>query len=541
MPNISIGLTFKDGKIVDPVETNEVFEIDKNGHIENKNINIFPEIDKNKIVKSYCSSRNKFSIEELERTFNRVNLKIASTWDDKITFEVEQIEKYLMENLSEYHLNPSLENSKKIKEYIFFLFSNNFLLNAGGSEPRDSTQDIRDFLINILYSYSVLERNGHLLDEDKDIFKKNIDKRIKVFKRIDNDRFTALGCKKNSSVFNCQNHTYQYQHLKGLYGFLFDKESFIKDSEKLYKFAIEDLKEDGALWREASRSKWAWTYYPHALSHLLAIAEIHFLNGNNIYEFKSEKNHTIHDAVSFYLRSIENNELMWKYSKSLAGVQHYEDYKNYQDPYYFSFSLNSLKDGYQKWLYIYLHRFPDHQNSKIARKLIKTWEAKIVWSYHIGFNPQCFYHNNNLSINDNKANNLEGEHTIKWYWKVLKNDEIIQNLYLGEDQIEIIENINFTKFGNFKEISKKNRSQIEIEIGLNNFYINGNLDLASDNDTSEVNLKGIIIPNDNGDFEAEGVWGIRDTGEIELIRVILTKNKDNKSLLEDLDLSINKK
>ena len=42
------------------------------------------------------------------------------------------------------------------------------------------------------------------------------------------------------------------------------KNSTVKNQNRaikiLYKFAIDDLSSDGALWREASRSKWSWRY-----------------------------------------------------------------------------------------------------------------------------------------------------------------------------------------------------------------------------------------------------------------------------------------
>ena len=61
-----------------------------------------------------------------------------------------------------------------------------------------------------------------------------------------------------------------------------------------------------------------------ALGLLLSIAEIYKHNGVDLYSYKSDKNGlTIHDAVSFLLESIQDNEKIWSYAKELKGVQHY--------------------------------------------------------------------------------------------------------------------------------------------------------------------------------------------------------------------------
>ena len=104
--------------------------------------------------------------------------------------------------------------------------------------------------------------------------------------------------------------------------------------EKMYKFAIDDLNPDGALWREAVRGRWSWRLLcSHALGLLLSIAEIYKHNGVDLYSYKSDKNGlTIHDAVSFLLESIKDNKKIWSYAKELKGVQHYNNFTDYKSP-----------------------------------------------------------------------------------------------------------------------------------------------------------------------------------------------------------------
>ena len=104
-------------------------------------------------------------------------------------------------------------------------------------------------------------------------------------------------CKIGRDQWSCQNHTYSHQLTRTLYGATFGSSKDYAMGEKMYKFAIDDLKPDGALWREAVRGRWSWSYYAHTLGLLLSIAEIYKHNGVDLYSYKSDKNGlTIHDG-----------------------------------------------------------------------------------------------------------------------------------------------------------------------------------------------------------------------------------------------------
>ena len=75
----------------------------------------------------------------------------------------------------------------------------------------------------------------------------------------------------HEDLFGCQNHIYDEAHLRTLYGFIFNDEEEFRAGERVYRFALDDLKEDGALWREASRGWWSWTYYGLGLNFLTGI------------------------------------------------------------------------------------------------------------------------------------------------------------------------------------------------------------------------------------------------------------------------------
>ena len=528
-PTLSWALTFKNGEQIDNAQNIKV-EATTQNYVQPK---IFPDLDYKAINKINCISENDFSATDLKRILDRnKNFKIIDNWSDNIR-DFAVIDSYLLENLSSYSINPTIENSIKLKEYISILFDNNFAARLGGKHPRDSGQKLRDVILSFLYSMATLQKFGHLSQKEILSFKEYIDPRISILSNVENDRFRMSKCSRHADLFGCQNHTYQLQHVKALYGFLFNNSNYIKDSKKLFQFAINDLKSDGALWREASRSKWAWMYYPHGLAQLIAIAELHYQNGENLYEYKSSEGLDLHNAVEFYVRSLENNELMWKYSKKLAGVNHYDDFRNYKDQNYFNEILNNDGgDAYHQWLYIYAHRFPDHPNTQLAKNYINLYQNKIKWTYHLGFNPQCFYHDMSLDLSKFFA---DGEYKLEWYWKVEENNKTLQDEFLGFDIIEITNKLEFIQLGSFREIDKNHRSKLNYKRDENYLYFDGVLDLDSDGATSEILIKVNNKENSDGEFEGEGVWDTTDDGRVEIIRVIIKKQEDN-NLANELDL-----
>ena len=112
-----------------------------------------------------------------------------------------------------------------------------------------------------------------------------------------------------------------------MYGHSFERQEDVEFGEAMFRFAIDDLSEDGALWREASRGAWSWHYTAIALGQLLSVSEISRASGTNVVDYRSPiSGHTIHDAVNFYLRAIADPELMFRYAKADAGVEHYAEF-----------------------------------------------------------------------------------------------------------------------------------------------------------------------------------------------------------------------
>ena len=515
IPSLGWGLTFKDGQQVDS-DQNEVKDNDVS---EFKKLKIFPEINKEQINYDYCSINYDEVLKDLEVNLNKNN---GFIYPDKVygnsgEKDWEKINVQLAQNLSQYLIEPSDKNADYLKKYINKLFDSKFMTKYSTSDDeliRDTSLNVKNMMLSLLYNYAALVKHNHLNEEEMKLYKSNIDQRMRLVKRETNDQWNMSRCRRHSDLFGCQNHIYTMQHLRGLYGFIFNKQSDQKHSQKLYNFAIDDLKSDGAMWREASRSKWSWRYYSHALGNLLGIAELHYLSNINVYDYNNKSSQSIHDAVGFFLKSITNNELMWSYSKDLKGVDHYKDYKNYKDLKY----LKRLQEdggaaGDINWLYFYIYRFPNHPNTKLALSLIDI-DRKSIYPNHAGINAQCVYPNKDLVKNSGvkkdysslKSNQKfeEGLYELKWYFMQYDdNDRLKINDHIGSDIVEIKnDQLNFTSMGNVSGMNKDNRKKISINFSDGILKLEGNIYL--NDHTSNVSLVGSLEKNQDGNYFAEG-------------------------------------
>lgn len=190
----------------------------------------------------------------------------------------------------------------------------------------------------------------------------------------------------------CQNHTYGKLHLRAVMGALLDDEEEIRAAVELYRYAIDDLAADGALWREASRGAYGWKYYGHGLGHLVGIADLVSRSWFNLWDYENPAGLTIDDAVGFYAASLadpENDQLMSRYSRRNLGIDLGRDY--YDEP----LSLDMYEDVinkryYSEWLPVYLDAAPNSESGlQILNKLRRAGYPRTT--YHYGLNTWCTY------------------------------------------------------------------------------------------------------------------------------------------------------
>ena len=282
------------------------------------------------------------------------------------------------------------------------------LLQIGKSEygtkiQKSSTASLihKDFLL--LYSHAVLalKENDKLSDSEFKTFTSFILQRMNIKNLRNKHHFKMSGCsasylgEKKFDVFACQNHAYGSQHLRMLVGVLTGNKSEIKQGQKLYRFAIDDLGSTGALWREASRGAYSWTYYAHALSHLVAIGDIDRQLGGNLFTYQNKNGQSIHDAVEFYVESLnapENPGLMWNYATKNMGID--KPRKDWNKPKSLAKHERVLtRPGYSEWFPIYAYNFTEHPNVNAFKDIIKfnPYDEAPEFTYHLGLNSWCTY------------------------------------------------------------------------------------------------------------------------------------------------------
>ena len=255
-----------------------------------------------------------------------------------------------------------------------------------------------DFLL--LYSYGVLalKEKGHLDDEELNDLLSFISKKMKPMNRTRKHHLDMKKCtdeylgEEKFDVFACQNHAYSAQHLRMLVGVLNEDFSEIEQGLKLYRFAIDDLGTSGALWREASRGAYSWTYYPHALGSLMAIADMDKRMGGQLFSYANKRGQTIHDAVTFYVDSLANPtdpELMWRYAEKNMGIDN--DRKGWDEPKSLWRHERAVsKQDYQEWFPIYAHHFGGHPNiDKFEKTISFEMDMAPEFTYHLGLNTWC--------------------------------------------------------------------------------------------------------------------------------------------------------
>lgn len=252
----------------------------------------------------------------------------------------------------------------------------------------------KDFLLTVGYAILVIKETSALPTDQFNELIEFFVRRLQIPEYQRSDFYEARSCfaatDNPHAVGGCQNHTIGHQHLRALYGFVLGVEEEQSRGEAMYRFAVNDLMPDGALWREAQRGAYSWSYYSHALNNLLAIGDLFARNGTPIWDYANPRGQTIHDAVEFFVRSLQdptNERLMWHYAVENSGMNRSHSLgSNPRSLERYDQVLERL--WFTEWFPIYRSWFPDHPNTTVMSDLY-TGAILPTHSYHTGFNTWC--------------------------------------------------------------------------------------------------------------------------------------------------------
>ena len=122
---------------------------------------------------------------------------------------------------------------------------------------------------------------------------------------------------------------------------------------KQWDTTIGTIRGDGSLPSEAPRGSRAMWYTGLSIGKLMRIAETARQQGGDLYSRKSNGK-SIHDAVEFYIKAIENPKIIWKYAVHNWASGGNISYKNQE--------VDQHSAGI--WIFPYIYLFPDHKNTK---------------------------------------------------------------------------------------------------------------------------------------------------------------------------------
>ena len=168
-------------------------------------------------------------------------------------------------------------------------------------------------------------------------------------------------------------------------GILLNDNKLFRTAFKNFEAAIKYQRKDGSMPIETRRGGRAMFYQGRAMNALAVIAILAENQGYNIWDY-DHKGKNYHNIVKFFIDFTENNEIVFKYAKSMKHPGPAKNYKK-QD-------LESRSSSNWGWLYAYASRFPNHENVQRLKEWSKdksnlnSYQRDIVNHYlNIGKRP----------------------------------------------------------------------------------------------------------------------------------------------------------
>ncbi len=240
----------------------------------------------------------------------------------------------IVDTMQNYHAHywayPNSKNANVLTQKWMLAFENAFATDLQCES--DSALFHKHALLTLMYSYLSLRENNHLSSEDDKIFQSEITKRFFELKR--DKRWSLLENSRDTKIKRLLNNkSAVLAQIRTLYGFLFnDLDEFLVGLH-YHNITLDDMNEDGALWREAQRGRFAWRYYAHAMSNMVETAGIyHRLGYKDIWNYQSVKTgKSLNDAIDFYVSALDQPSRMWRYAKANLGFAEFYELGDYRD------------------------------------------------------------------------------------------------------------------------------------------------------------------------------------------------------------------
>tara|TARA_B100000963_G_scaffold239268_1_gene209307 strand:+ start:354 stop:1475 length:1122 start_codon:yes stop_codon:yes gene_type:complete len=174
---------------------------------------------------------------------------------------------------------------------------------------------------------------------------------VKEYRKPPNNKFRSdYGI---NAINDAQNHWISSSSAVMSVGSWLGDEKLFSVGLKQWEKTISTIRDDGSLPHEAARGSRAMSYTGLTIGKLMRIAETARQQGIDLYS-KEVKGKSIHDAVAFYIRAIENPVVIWKYAKYNKSSGGKISYKKQE----------TKQNSAGIWIFPYVHLFPNHENTK---------------------------------------------------------------------------------------------------------------------------------------------------------------------------------
>jgi poly(beta-D-mannuronate) lyase len=146
-----------------------------------------------------------------------------------------------------------------------------------------------------------------------------------------------------------------------------------------FRIALEQTRDDGSLPLETDRGAQALFYQRHAISSLVAIAEIAAAQGYDLYAMQSRDGSTLHDMIRFLVDAIDDPEVIERYT---------------DEPQYLGFlDWRGHDRHYMAWFEAYRARFPESPLTRRLEAQIRTFGTldEPLLDEYVGAATSCFF------------------------------------------------------------------------------------------------------------------------------------------------------
>ena len=252
--------------------------------------------------------------------------------------------------------------------------------NKGGGKFWNDTLTINMRLLSpMLSALGVAEQFAPLSSENRRVLNNWLKRKIKHFQHGMRSAGNHKGGKEGTKARKAaHNHAVQSSIVAMSYGAWANNPKYFKTGVDQWFITLNSMRKDGSLPIETRRGARALFYSGRTISGLLQLAERAAVQGIDLYDRAPSPKKSIHNAVAFFINSMEQPDLVLKYAQTNFFPGPSKDWK-FQDL-GGSGSLGSTMG----WIAPYVNRFPNHPNS---RRLMayKLYEESQPRSYLIGF------------------------------------------------------------------------------------------------------------------------------------------------------------